>query len=45
MRIGEESFPIALIHARTMLVGLLFTNIYTSHWLATDPPIRQYFLS
>ena len=28
MRTKEDSFPIALIHARTILVGLSFTNIY-----------------
>ena len=27
MRTEEDSFPIALIHARTILVGLSFTNI------------------
>ena len=29
MRTEEDSFPIALIHARTILVGLSFTNIET----------------
>ena len=29
MRSEEDSFPIALIHARTILVGLSFTNIQT----------------
>ena len=29
MRTEEDSFPIALIHARTILVGLSFTNIST----------------
>ena len=29
MRTEEDSFPIALIHVRTILVGLSFANIST----------------